>query len=227
MGRQPQQRLLGRSGGDRLRRVDRDDDRRPGQRDHHRLGGGRGPPDAPGRPAPPAPRHLVGRPVPDPGVARRARAPPRRTGAVVDGRRPDPGRPPAGLLGSGPVHGLGDPSAQPLGAPPAARHPPLGLADRRAGRLLPAGRAGGVPCRVDPARWSSPSSAASVRRRSNRSSSPCSTGTARRSSWRPCAGVGSWRHSGWDWPHWCASCWSVVHAKSGGRFSWKAAMPSA
>ena len=39
VGREPQQRLLGRPGGDGLRRVDRDDDRRPGQRASPRPGG--------------------------------------------------------------------------------------------------------------------------------------------------------------------------------------------
>ena len=47
---------------------------------------------------------------------RGAPPPRRRPRPVLDGRRAAPGRPPAGLLGRGPVHGIGHPSAQPGGA---------------------------------------------------------------------------------------------------------------
>ena len=92
-------------------------------------------------PVPPAPLDHVGRPISRPGLTRRAPAARPRTGSGLDRRRVDPGRPPAGVFRGRPVHRVGDPSAQPGGAPDGARAAPLELVDRGAVGLLRAGSA--------------------------------------------------------------------------------------
>jgi len=112
---------------------------RPGQRHHYGVGRRMRPPDAARRAFPPAEGDLVGGPIAPLGVIRRTQFAPGRRRTVLDGGRPDPGRPAPRLLRCGAVHRLGRPSAQPGGAPQRARAPSLGPADRRARGLLHGG----------------------------------------------------------------------------------------
>ena len=155
LGGQPQQRVLGGSGGDGLRRVDRDDDRRAGQRASPRPGA-RWQVHLMRRDAPLRQRRATSWVDQSPILAS-------VVGLLLHLVGPAPSWTADVLILAGPLlafsgaalftgsvihpHNLAVPRT-------AARPAPLGVADRRAGRLLPAGRGGGIPW---PGRRRSPS----------------------------------------------------------------------